>query len=811
MSSICVHSKMARSHKRPVTRPRNFLLVVLLIVITEHGYQALPPLTINQSFNFKPLVFTTMKPQNVFPELKPPFLGRMTTEGELTEHFKPFPDTAIPKTFDNDQISSINQSDTSTPGLWGVLSSTKHETPPFLMTSDEVGWTPFLMTTEWPGSDVLYSESSEISVHFKCFGQNFSCHDRCSGHQTRREMFLKLEDQDEVLLGCIDKCIELHQPQEQDEECHGMDIHDRRLLDFLFQFIDECQTTEPTQGSGQMIENSDLRFCMHQMVEEHIRGNLSLISRSKNHEVKTCRNRCGEVSNYPCSCNKRCMVNGNCCPDFAENCPDVRDKAGEISSQFPMSVETECSFTGYRMIFRCGTYYEPGNYLYDKLELSPQEKVDTLIRNIRHIPYTDSVTGISYINKYIFNCNTNHTLSKGVPWKYNIALEDFDFKSDSLNDIAAAMSLRCQYYAPTTSVDSCPFMMNDGCPMSYYDVGSALLCLLAPEYFVTLDEPGTNGRIVYKNKYCAICADGWNVKTYLYIEGKQDTDIACVSLPISTAELFTDAKPFNSSLYPVSLTLSGSRMEIENLTPAKDAQSKWLRLQCRNTVQPPSSTELEIDNGNLVCETSELECGSGMELRYDICKYDTRTLFSFQIGENLFTGLANDAILQLWQCFVQKCLFTDAGKSSYRFVQGRERERSHVSEIQIFVKDKNEFNGFFQSEYTKSGVSYLTSQLKKYMKSSHSQKLQHSFEEKITPYCFGHYYISDQEFPNETHVQCFEDHLKMSGKFQNTRNIDQCLMELKKTLDNDRSNSIGLNTSLSMIMTLMIIFMIYFQ
>ena len=628
----------------------------------------------------------------------------------------------------------------------------------------------------------------ESPVLYKCLGEvrPISCHELCTVNMTFSELLFRLQKQDKHLHSCIDECIENNMTPDYSVHCQGIEIEDRRLLDYFKYLIDICISSSHI--------NKDLffTFCIQEFIEAQTQGDMSLISRRNDRVIGSCKNRCGDLTTFPCACNKRCLLSNDCCLDFAHTCPAVARIAREITSSLPEFSFAECTHISYRMITRCPGDSEPMNLHFDETfdAMDPFEKTFGRKVSLLNTPYTDEATGIAYSNKLIFDCNTKGTSSKGIPWKYHLALTDFNVKSTSLNDILASMDYRCTTYIPPVRSDTCPFLLVNNCPeVGYFDVITVLLCAFSAENRVLVKE-GID-LVVLKNKYCAVCSHDWNVKTYLPADIERH--LSCMG---------------NDSPHQVTISLSGPEIQmqfIERNTTALGQSYKRTQMRCRNTFNIPAFYALNYEL-DFVCENTD--CSSGDNIRGNNCKHDTLLLFSVPDEGNHFTHKEADAIPMLWQCFLHNWVRIDPGNgTTYRLEEGVEDESVHVSMIQVYVEDKQEFNALMTTEYIKSGVMYLTDRVKNYRK-NRTIESQIKPSEAMTTFCYGHFYQSGQAFSNEFSPPCFADN--DGGRTGSTVSIDQCLVELQATLDTD-SGQTSLQCFIQLPITMSAWCLLYYQ
>ena len=622
------------------------------------------------------------------------------------------------------------------------------------------------------GANVLTTQdfylNNQPTYEFKCLGKKFSCHGRCSANLSDNEILLKLQNHDAQLLSCIDECLANTNKLDSSGECDGIEIEDRRLVDFLFQFTNMC--TVNTQTPIQSIESSDYMECMQASINKEILANLSLISRRDDRVIKTCANRCDDVTNYPCSCHKRCLVNGDCCDDFTANCPLVSKQATEIMETFPGLTRTECTLTGYRMVTSCPnsnvTYID--HFDNRPVLLAHNDQLRNLEQKLYNVPFTDEVTGITYSKKSVFECNRNDTSSNGIPWKYKLFTNEVPF---ILTDIAEFMIPQCSQYVPPVLTDSCPFLIVDHCPFFYFDAASALLCSFSSESYLFYTGLGTNHMIRFRNKYCAVCIYGWDFNTTMY--NWLEEEFGCT------------ANIYDFHIFPVIMSMDDSRIMMEK--SVENDKFRLTHLQCSKT---PTVVVTNDHTFQFTCKPSQ--CARGMEFRHGTCKYDTRLRFAVIDEKKHLTDIAPGTIEKLWQCFLQNWLHIDLGnQTSYHLLPGTEGEAIHVSDIQIYVIDKDQFHNVMRSTYMKSGVLFLLGKLKKYSNKYRRRNYFSSSQEKI-PYCFDHYYSSDQDSEDKrlyTEVpSCHDDFARSMDRSLITTNIEKCLAGIQLTNNADHGS-----------------------
>ncbi|GFR74788.1 hypothetical protein ElyMa_003901900 [Elysia marginata] len=155
-------------------------------------------------------------------------------------------------------------------------------------------------------------------------------------------------------------------------------------------------------------------------------------------KFNSCYLRCGEDNNYPCSCAEKCVVNLNCCEDFADKCPALLDLAlSNFDHLLFASVRCDDRLAVF-MVDSCPSILNEdrrpsreNNTYSDNIPsaIASQQstkaettyKVSSIQGILSNAPLTDFTTGMVYANANIYECNrrtpqNNFTQGKGVTW-----------------------------------------------------------------------------------------------------------------------------------------------------------------------------------------------------------------------------------------------------------------------------------------------------------------------------------------------------------------------------------------------------------
>ncbi|RUS72427.1 hypothetical protein EGW08_019806 [Elysia chlorotica] len=192
---------------------------------------------------------------------------------------------------------------------------------------------------------------------------------------------------------------------------------------------------------------------------------------------QSCAHRCTDDTNFPCSCDEKCVVYKTCCADFAQTCAGLfRRAVTKFRNLLFVSVRCD-ALTSVIVVESCpptspeemhpsdieGIDLEAilsTGVSYDKLSPSEDESLDTysLSGILSNAPVTDYETGIIYANTSIYECNTGNTISgssqssddiKGT-WKTQIGTFSEEFENKVSNTQAKLDFSTYSFVPPTT-------------------------------------------------------------------------------------------------------------------------------------------------------------------------------------------------------------------------------------------------------------------------------------------------------------------------------------------------------------------------
>ena len=185
----------------------------------------------------------------------------------------------------------------------------------------------------------------------------------------------------------------------------------------------------------------------------------------------SCEQRCGEDTNFPCSCSEKCVVLKTCCEDIPQTCPELHGHA-LAKFQHLVSASVRCDeITAVILVESCPKL-DPtcdGESSDENLTPSfPSEKIpredgaggeDSLTKLLSSAPVTDYNTGIIYANASIYHCNQpanailsgqNSTNNTGT-WKAQARRSSRPHPTYNIVDINRSIDLSRYSFVPPLS------------------------------------------------------------------------------------------------------------------------------------------------------------------------------------------------------------------------------------------------------------------------------------------------------------------------------------------------------------------------
>ncbi len=240
----------------------------------------------------------------------------------------------------------------------------------------------------------------------------------------------------------------------------------------------------------------------------------------------TCANHCGQMTALEnkykktayCSCDFRCKMYHDCCPDFHSQCPKEVDKAYKVTEP-PRQKLSECiQYSGhpyYLLINKC--QYSGHACMTYKHGGFPDP--------ILAVPVVDLMTGVHYINTQCARCNGIKNI---IPWNmdFNCHPKDGNFYREKLSNLDRVLDLiRDDTTLTTVQQMRILFQLKDlTCNMKYEPVMYETLRDCTPTnavchpdcmnsmlkelcYSSDVQSYITDSSTTYRNYFCALCQD----------------------------------------------------------------------------------------------------------------------------------------------------------------------------------------------------------------------------------------------------------------------------------------------------------------
>ncbi|GFN98947.1 hypothetical protein PoB_002545300 [Plakobranchus ocellatus] len=390
----------------------------------------------------------------------------------------------------------------------------------------------------------------------------------------------------------------------------------------------------------------------------------------------TCQGRCGKKISFPCSCSATCIIYGTCCDNMAQDCPHVWEEgltrfdlirtSDFICDQNSIFTITSCPKRKKEIVQRNEVESETSNKQMSMEESESLQIRDRFLSNIdtaeqkqnvdgdnttsaigpektrkdsitsqllaalSAAPVTDSDTGLTFINKTIYNCN-NMPKTKALYWaillNYSFTsptnLEDFvqhqmlnkyqpPFNKEKLTDHICIQNIQ-QTCNQTAGIEE---------PSGTY----VKKCLESNNAVVFSYKPF----LYYRNIFCAYCIEGRYIEYRLHLSNKVQ---------------------LTSSPFQVLMTLTEDTFSLKKVDHGFEIfRVPWSQAKC--PIHAQSSVE-QVFNAGKSDQDSEFQCSVTCEdpnftLRSDgMCKAPHGALLA--IGDDGLTALCPEAMEGLAQ------------------------------------------------------------------------------------------------------------------------------------------------------------------
>ncbi|GFO35262.1 hypothetical protein PoB_006176700 [Plakobranchus ocellatus] len=372
----------------------------------------------------------------------------------------------------------------------------------------------------------------------------------------------------------------------------------------------------------------------------------------------TCQGRCGRKISFPCSCSATCVIYGTCCDNMAQDCPHVWEEGLTrfdlirtsdficdqnsiytiISCPRKMSVEENESLQiRNRFLSNIDTTEQRQHVVGDNttgmIGSEKTRKYSTtsrLLAALSAASVTDSDTGLTFINKTVYNCN-NMSESNALHWaillNYSLTsptkLEDF-VQHQMLNKYQPNFNkeILVNHICKRNIQKTCNQTADIEEPSAIY----VKKCLESSDAVIYSSQQ----KLYYRNRFCAYCSEGRHKRYKLYLSNK-------VLL--------------NNSPFQVLMTLTKDTLSLKKLNPGFEVfRVPWSQAKC--PIHAQSSVE-EVLNERKPDQESPIRCSvtcsdPNFTLRSDgMCKAPHQALLA--IAEDGLAALCPEAVEGLAQ------------------------------------------------------------------------------------------------------------------------------------------------------------------
>ncbi|GFO05773.1 hypothetical protein PoB_003227800 [Plakobranchus ocellatus] len=369
----------------------------------------------------------------------------------------------------------------------------------------------------------------------------------------------------------------------------------------------------------------------------------------------TCQGRCGKKISFPCSCSATCVIYDTCCANMAQDCPHVWEKgltrfdlirtADYICDQNSIYIIISCPDTDKESFEQNEMELKTSNkqMLRGETEIQNQSLSNTdpreqrkqvrgdnftvaigfentredsipgrLLAALSAGPVTDSDSGLTFINKTVYNCNKmpeSNILQWAVLLDYihvsPTRLEDF-VKYQMLNNYQPGFNKKIltDHICMRNIKQTCNETRDSEEPSGIY----FKKCLESNNAVVVSNNPPFH---FYRNRFCAYCNEGRYNEYRLH--------------------LFNNL-PLRSSLFQVLMTLTEDTISLRKLTGGfATLRVPWLHAKCPIQAQRSAEQVLSAGKSEQDSQTHcSVTCGDpNFTLRSDgICKAPHQALLA---------------------------------------------------------------------------------------------------------------------------------------------------------------------------------------
>ncbi|GFO35258.1 hypothetical protein PoB_006176300 [Plakobranchus ocellatus] len=392
----------------------------------------------------------------------------------------------------------------------------------------------------------------------------------------------------------------------------------------------------------------------------------------------TCKGRCGKKISFPCSCSATCVIYGTCCDNMAQDCPHIWEEgltrfdlihtSDFICDQNLIYTIVSCPKEKKEIVQRNEMLLETSNKQMSREETESLKIQNQLFSNIdtieqkQHLvgdnttdvigsektrtdsittrllaalsaaPVTDSETGLTFIDKTIYNCNQmpeSNALYWAILLNYSLTsptiLEDF-VQHQMLNKYLPGPDFNKEILKNHICMRNIQQTCNQIADIEEISRTYAKKCLEGSYAVIFSYKPF----LYYRNIFCAYCSEGRHNEYTLY---------------------FYDSVLLSNSPLQVLMTLTEDTFSLKQVNQGFEiSRVPWSQAKC--PIHAQSSVE-QIFNAGKSDQDSEIQCSVTcanpyFTLRSDgMCKAPHGTLLA--IADDGLNALCPEAMAGLAQ------------------------------------------------------------------------------------------------------------------------------------------------------------------
>ena len=409
----------------------------------------------------------------------------------------------------------------------------------------------------------------------------------------------------------------------------------------------------------------------------------------------SCSEKCGFPGWLPCSCAETCLIYDNCCEDIETACPRLTKAARlrfiHLLTNMPHS---QCLSSGYDAVTSCNGLVHPTaeqDNMFNLLEATPASERLKVI--LDHVPYTDELTGLTFLNKDIFECNNPDSQGRGIPWRANVKASGTPKNGNNVGVFSENIFFECFGFVPPKSLENtqklsdCTVLYIEHCALFHTSNTSVIkLCSEGDVAFVHYRTED----LVFKNKHCALCNNIDSAQLVSY-KHKSYYPSHC---------LIYDVVPLSMTF---SLSNDNIHIELVNFTGNLD----WRPSSCNIPVSRADTGHGLSSSKTITCDV--IDCPEHLVSWQGSCHPTVIVTLGVGQGQCKRNDGDLDLMSELWQCYLGDMLRLDVlrGMGSEVRYSNTLKKMVILSKFKVRSKFANTVTDFLASELHMMQLTYF--------------------------------------------------------------------------------------------------------